>query len=238
MKTPLQEKLDAGEINSMAQLLAYVSNFGWEITRNGTDYLGLQDALGTHFRVKFTFPNDTRPVRPKVPRTTKRGSRDVLLGYWIYGLFAHSDDGRACYIGQTVDYLNRAKHHLRGREGRSSWDLAQWAETRQAIIRFALLDFIPGQPRTHVVASEASAREGLWLHRAQAAGYFTPGSERWGGLPKPSEQEYFAWPADQIALHSRPLTAVYAEQLAPTEICIGSLREQYERLCGQESPLG
>lgn len=234
MKTPLQGKIDAGEIGSMAQLLAYVSDCGWTITRNGAGYLGLQDAFGKRFRVKFSFLNDTRPNRLRVPSSESK-SGELLAGYWIYGLFAHSDHGRACYIGQAVDYLRRAKDHVRGREGRSSWDLAQWAEKRQVIIRFALLDFIPGQPRTHAVASEASAREGLWLHRAQGAGYLTPGSERWGGLPKPSDNEYFSWPADQIAQLSRPLTAVYAEQLAPTEISILSLREEYLRLSEQEA---
>jgi len=230
MKTTLQEKIASGEIGSMAQLLSYVSDQGWKVTRNGVDYLGIENALGKRFRVRFPFPNDTRSAVLKVPREAKKNRPQLLPGYWIYGLFAHAREERACYIGQAVDYLHRVKGHMRDRPGRSSWDLFQWAEPRNATVQFALLDFLPGQPRTPKLAAEATTLEGLWLHRAQAAGYLTPGSERWGRLPKFISRENFLWPADDIAHICRPLAVVFAEQLPPAELAILSVRETYQAL--------
>lgn len=235
MKAALQEKIDAGEIGSMAQLLNYVSDRGWKVTRNGANYMGIEDTAGKHFRVRFSFVNDTRPVRLKIPREMKNRSRDLLPGYWIYGLFVHDGEDRACYIGQAVDYLRRVKDHMRGREGRSSWDLLQWAETRKAAVQFALLEFIPGQPRTPKLAAEATVLEGLWLHRARTANYLTPGSERWGALPRPSRGENFRWPADEVADACRPLSEVFAKQLLPAEVAILPARGTYEALVAQKT---
>lgn len=234
MKSTIQQQIDAGDISSMSQLLAIVDGYGWKITRNGANYLGLQDAFGKHFRVKFSFANDTRPVRLERLSKVKRAEHSLPQGYWIYGLFAHSEGQRACYIGQAVDYLRRTRDHVRGREGRSSWELSVWASQKKSVVRLALLDFIPGQPRTHEVAAEATVREGLWLHRAQAVGYLTPGSERWGTLPKPDRGDAFLWPADEIALVGCPLSVVLSDQPSPATIAIRSLREQYEQIVDTE----
>ena len=239
MKAMLQEKIDVGEIDSMEQLLAYVTNRDWKVTRNGVNYMGIEDTRGRRFRVKFSFANDTRPVRIKTSRELKGRSHkkikrgDLLPGYWIYGLFADGGEERACYIGQAVDYLCRAKQHLRGREGRSSWDLFRWAESRKASIQFVVLDFVPGQPHTPELAAKATVLEGLWLHRARTANYLTPGSERWGALPRPGLTENLQWPADEVADASRPLSMVIGNKLLPAEIAIHSARTRYEVLIAQ-----
>ncbi|UYQ73403.1 GIY-YIG nuclease family protein [Pelagibacterium flavum] len=230
MKRSLQEKIDSGEIGDMSQLLAYVGEQGWSVVRNGVDYLGVENAEGKRFRVRFPFVNHTREARTKVSRELNEKRRDSLAGYWIYGLLAEHGEDRACYIGQAVDYVRRVKDHIRGREGRSSWDLARWAEARGVAVEFALLEFVPGQPRSHGPASAATVIEGLWLRRALAAGFQAPGMERWGGLPRPGAGVDLRWPEDEVAEARRPLALVIPDRLLPAQVAIRRARKRYATL--------
>jgi predicted GIY-YIG superfamily endonuclease len=221
IKSALQSKIDNGEIKNMAQLLEHISSQGLLIKRNGSNYLGIQDSSGKRFRVHFSFANETRREQLGVPLDTKTAG--LPEGYWIYGLFVYASDERACYIGQAVDYTRRARDHVRGREGRSSWELFQWAESRELVVQFALLDFVPGA-RMPALAAEATILEGLWLHRAQAAKYVTPGSERWGRLPKVlNEDASFLWPHNEIRDRCRPLREVLVKRLLPADLAIKAL---------------
>jgi hypothetical protein len=222
VKSVLQKKIDDGQISTMRELMAFVAANNLQVTRSGADYLGLEGGGGRRFRVRFAFSNDTRVVRPTTSQGTTQSVRDLLPGYWIYGLFAEHGNERACYIGQAVNYLRRAKDHLRGREGRSAWDLLKWAEARQAIVQFALLDFVQGE-RSPLLAAEATRLEGQWFARAQASNYLTPGSERWGTLPRPRPNEVFEWPTSEISAAGRPLNIVSTEELRPTDLAIASL---------------
>lgn len=234
MKIALQAKIDAGEICDMEQLLAYVAGRGWVVVRNGVDYLGVEYAEGKRFRVRFAFVNHTRTARRKIPLGLKDPSRDLIPGYWIYGLFARHDGDRACYIGQAVDYWRRAKDHLRGKEGRSSWDLMRWAEDRGVDVEFALLEFVPGQRRTHAPAAAATAIEGLWLGRAKAAGFLVPGVERWGGLPQPKLGDDLGWPEADVAQVRRSLGTVVSDGLLPAQIAIRFARDRYATLVADQ----
>ncbi len=234
VKSILQEKIDDGQISTITELMSFVAANNLKVTRNGADYLGLEDGDGKRFRVRFTFSNGTRVARPTTSQKTKQKVRDLLPGFWIYGLFVEHGNERACYIGQAVDYLRRAKDHLRGREGRSAWDLLKWAEARGAIVKFALLDFVPGE-RSPSLAAEATRLEGLWFARAQVSNFFTPGSERWGTLPRPAMCKEFLWPTSEVAAACRPLSDVCLSQLLPADVAIESMLQSYERLLDQVS---
>lgn len=232
MKSELQGKIDSGAISSMTQLLTYVADRGWNITRNGAKYVGIETTKGKRFRVKFSFENPT--FAGKKSRLTRFQSHNLLPGYCIYGLFAQQGEQRACYIGQTTNYLKRANDHFRGTPNRSSWDLQRWAEAHNSIVQFALLDFLPREYRSPETASEATKLEGLWLHRAQFADYLTPGGERWGMLPRPGTDDGFLWPFEEIDSVCRPLREVCEDQLLPTQIALAPVRAAYEKLWPKE----
>lgn len=65
LKDQLQLALDTGEIANMDRLFERARAHGLLITRNGRDYIGLRDANGKRFRLRFNFENHTRPPRSK-----------------------------------------------------------------------------------------------------------------------------------------------------------------------------
>jgi len=200
-KISLQSAIDAGQTLSRRQLLERVASEGLEVTRNGSNYLGLRDADGHRFRVRFAFaddaglsnsvsqPNSSFELIPNVSEARR---------HWIYALTAYSNDGlrKACYIGQTVNLRRRFREHLRRRHqsGRSSFALFEWATREKVEVSAIIL--------AEIVVSQGQALqyEGYWVKLALEAGFIMPDIHLWGCLPRPSRlpgQPEF-WPALEV----------------------------------------
>ncbi|MBU3625869.1 GIY-YIG nuclease family protein [Polynucleobacter sp. JS-Safj-400b-B2] len=217
-KISLQSAIDTGQILSRRQLLERVASEGLEVTRNGSNYLGLRDSDGHRFRVRFAFaddaglqnsasqPNSGFELIPNVSEARR---------YWIYALMAYSNDGlrKACYIGQTVNLKRRFREHLRRRHqsGRSSFALFEWA-THEGVEVFATI-------LTEIVVSQSQALqyEGYWVKLALEAGFVTPDIDLWGCLPRPSRLsgQPDSWPNLEISATSLPLHECVEEGLSP-----------------------
>lgn len=170
----------------------------WEIVRETQQSLSVLHPEGKRFRV--TFNDDFGPCIGK--RYARKGFC-IEGGVWIYGLIAHNKNGkRACYIGKSNSINQRINDHIKSRSKKASYYIKQWAYENETEIKVILL------AHAQLDRSESSFLEGYWLKLAIAAGYETPGADKWGNLPQPDHYQGMPeeWAEDLILNHAQLLS--------------------------------
>jgi hypothetical protein len=219
----LQRAVEAGEISTIEQLLAQVAERRLDVVRSVGGCITLKAGRKT-FRVWHNFAGWSQIAQsPVLPTVNQR--------IWVYALTAFSCDGarRACYIGKTVDVPRRMREHIKLRHGqqmRASSELFAWARVERAEVRVTVLAVMD------IDWFQSPHLEGYWLKLAQEAGYETPGSDRWGRLPKPVQLagQPCSWPWERVALAALALEDVAERGSAPAALheFTGSVAEEAE----------
>ena len=211
LSTCMQRAVDLGEVRSMAELLVHVAERGLQVVRSVDGCVTLK-AGRTRFRLRHHFNDGPKAARPQFAASMDRR-------IWVYALTAFSRDGtkRACYIGKTVDLSRRMREHrkvLHSRRVRSSYELFSWASAEDVEVRVTVLAVMD------VDWFQSPLLEGYWLKLAQEAGYETPGSDRWGRLPKPVDLEGqpFSWPWERVALAALALEEMAEKSIPPAAL--------------------
>ncbi len=198
-KFELLEKIASG--SSRQELIAYINASGWSVGRNRPTYFSAVLPNGQRVRLKHDDPNfefeapaATGKAKNKTQRRFLEGEQQLKLGkkvgYWIYILFATDTKNTACYVGQTTHLGRRLSEHTKRRNGKSSSELFDWAESNNSPVKCLVLDYVGGENSAH----RASLREGSWLMLAKKNGLMTPAESRWGKLPFEDAWSQLQWP--------------------------------------------
>lgn len=216
-KSNLQELIDTGRITARKELLAYVKEKGWKLTRSGKNYIGVMDTTGRRFRVRFSFEDEWLEDSHNSVKVSHQRNVDTIAqltasskrvqGYWFYALWGQcAASGAKCvYIGQTTNITRRLQEHQRGHEvGKSSFRLFEWAGRLGVQIKVLIL--------AHIETNQAAAMriEGHFLQLAMISGYEAPGVESWGQFPALTDSKGLPsrWPTDEEIRYCKPLTEV------------------------------
>lgn len=165
-------------------------------------------------RILIVSPGVMRGFQVEVPFEVS-GYEFRQPGIWVYGLLARTRHGKACYIGQSASIMRRlAEHAKRSRCGRGSSPLYHWSDQHETNVHVVLLELCKANDSKADTARRATTVEGAWLSAAIEANYQTPGSEKWGQLPRSLDRprsfcENKVWkaamPFKDVIEHSPPL---------------------------------
>lgn len=203
----LQQSIDSGAIETFDDLQTWIWRRGWRI--RVTERFCKQMR-----RIMIVNPGVTRGFQIKVPFEV--GSSEFRQpGIWIYALLARSHSEKACYIGQSTSVMRRISEHAkRSRHGKGADALFRWSDQQETDVHVVLLELSRSAATKADTARHATVLEGTWLSAAVEASYQTPGVEKWGRLPRTSDQarsfrEDAMWraakPIDEIVQCSPPL---------------------------------
>ena len=172
----LQSLLDSGSLSEWGELLRYLADRGWSLTRQGVDYLGVK-TTADRWRVRLNQPLCGRPA-PEVHRR----KRNPDCKWHVYALLAVSaEHAMAAYVGSTSDLTARLAAHAkdevrvrtrRVRTLRAAMNLFVWANAAGASIVVIVLG-------EYESAKVAILHEGMWTERLSREGLETPGVDRW-----------------------------------------------------------
>ncbi|MBL4808220.1 MAG: hypothetical protein JKY31_13190 [Rhodobacteraceae bacterium] len=237
----LQAWIDKQKITNAQELLSYIADKGWTISRTNKrseddlPMLGVRIQPGKVFRVHFDFDNSS--IKPKPRRgpaffpDENIHSEGAQRGYWVYGLIAETYGSKACYIGQTTRCLSRFRNHLkRSRIGKGSTGLFEWADSHETTVLVVLLDYVPNLSGKSETAKQATILEGTWLKRAIKCGYETPLIENWGQLPFDPHALKTGWPTEEIDRLAIPAEDAVVNLPNITSFAISSLVQTIEKI--------
>lgn len=241
-KIELQNQIDSGVITCHASLKHLIAAYGFEITRNGSNYVGLKDKNGGRGRVYFEFSNPTSKGGGSARRSpiyqsssvvvgtnnkcdARKMKRDARLaaspGGTIYALIATTAEGCACYIGQTMNFTNRMSAHVRRSGGdRASGPLFAHSRHHGCDVKVIVLEIVPKleggiHDFDHYHKAEAS-----WFQAAVDAGCQVPGSQGWANFGDSRFTFRYVWPADEIEKKARPITEVIEERIGACDLVV------------------
>jgi len=237
----LQALIDKQKITNAQELLSYIADKGWTISRTNKrseddlPMLGVRIQPGKVFRVHFDFDNSS--IKPKPRRgpaffpDENIHSEGAQRGYWVYGLIAETYGSKACYIGQTTRCLRRFREHLkRSRVGRGSTGLFDWADEHDTTVLVVLLDYVPNLSGKSETAKQATILEGTWLKRAIKCGYETSLFENCGRLPFDPLALETGWPAEGISKIAIPVEDAIANLPSAALFSIPSPVQKIEKI--------
>lgn len=206
-KHRLQQSIDNGEIETVAELQTWIWRRGWRLRLT-------ERTSKRNQRILIVNPGVVRGFQVEVPFEVS-GYEFQQPGIWIYGLLARTSEGKACYIGQSASIMRRLmEHHKRTRYDRGADALFRWSDKHEAKVYVVLLEFCKATVSKAETARLATLLEGSWLSAAIEAAYQAPGSEKWGQLPNSRDQlrsfrDNAVWkmamPFDTVVKFSPPL---------------------------------
>lgn len=205
VKKRVQALINGGDIADMPELLAYVAEQGWRITRRGRAYIGVQDQQGKRFRL-FLEGHEKAS-------TPGRGIGLAMeYDFWVYALLGHGQYRKACYIGQTRRVERRFVEHIKRQDATGgSSALFAWAVREGIALKVVLLEQVSG------AQAVANRSEADWLASAIGAGYETPGMDV---QERPASPGARHWPERLIHERCRVLEDVVARKLRALDFCI------------------
>lgn len=181
-KELLQQKIDDGELTTLHDLQTWIWRRGWRLRQ--TERVSKQN-----YSIFVVRPGVSRGFQIEVPFGTVPYEFHQP-GIWIYALLAQSGTQAACYIGQTASVMQRLSDHAsQSRPGRGSDMFFRWSEEHNTPVHAVLLELIRGTEIKGDTAKQATRLEGDWLQAAHRVDYLTPGVEKWGQLPRSSDQK-------------------------------------------------
>lgn len=191
-KKLLSKKIINGDFEHRSEILNYIINQGFIVTRNGSEYLSFKPKKGgRNVRVR-NLPD--RLIVPKYnkERKHKRTISLMQLNSWsdgttlvkrgknsnycgIYALVALDKEDTSvakAYIGQTVDISRRLKEHLNNEKERWAQPLKTEAQKNSMPVFFILLE-------NSTSGSQADVDEYLWTRDAEKQGVDLPNKQSW-----------------------------------------------------------
>ncbi len=235
MKIEWQKQIDAGVITTHETLHRLITACGFQITRNGANYLGFLDQNGARARVHFDFANHTskggksvrrmtvdRPARTFADKHERRRARLAASpGGIIYALVTTTPDGPACYVGQTMNFKNRMSSHLRRSTGeRGSGHLFALARAHDAEVNVVVLQIIPKLEDGRHDFDFYHEAEASWFQTAVEANYQVPGSAGWANFGKACFKYRYTWPAPEIERKGVPIEKVVADMIEAITLAV------------------
>lgn len=206
-KKNLQQGIGSGQIATVADLQTWVWRRGWRLRVT-------KQLSPLRQRVVIVSPGVASGFQLEVPFDLT-GYEFQQPGIWIYGLLARTRKEKACYIGQSAWVMRRfAEHAKRSRNGRGSDAFFGWSDRHKTEVYVVLFELCKATASKADTARRATILEGAWLSAAIEADYQTPGSEKWGQLPRSPDTPRFlydlpvwqtAMPLEKVIERSTPL---------------------------------
>ena len=220
-KRILQADIDSGAVADHTAMFSRITERGFEVRRNGEDYVSFKDSDGLKARVYFSFENPTATRRNSLSMERRKQRHRHAVGCYVYALVAISSSSVAFYVGQTIRLDRRMRDHLRtAASDRSSGKLFEYACEHGCDVRVAILEVVPKAAIDMHDFRLSALIESSWFLRAENAGMELPGSETWGLRAKEAKNATAPWPLDEIVARAIPVRLVAETDVDPADYAI------------------